>query len=135
MFSAAHQAEAFLLTVYAGLAAGVTYDLLRLLRLSLRAGKLVTALLDVVFWVIAALLTGLAAALSGVKGLRFYLLLGAASGLLLWAGGVRRVMLSISAAICKRIDRAQAGKRKPRGEEASKRGEDATDAIRRSDAR
>jgi len=92
MFGAEGQAQAFLATVYAGLAAGVAYDLLRLLRLSLRAGHVMTALLDIVFWVIAATLVAVAAALSGAPGLRYYLVLGAASGVLLWAAGLRRIM-------------------------------------------
>ena len=93
MFQRAAQAEVFLATVYAGLAAGVAYDMLRLMRRFLRAGKLITAILDIVFWVIAAGMVAVAAALSGEEGLRFYLILGMLCGMLLWAGGFRRLIL------------------------------------------
>ncbi len=92
MFPVSGQAQAFLATLYAGLLAGVAYDLLRLLRLTLRAGKIVTALMDIVFWVLTAALVAAAAGLAGAEGLRYYLVLGAASGMVLWAAGLRRVM-------------------------------------------
>ncbi len=116
MFQAEGQAQAFLATVYAGLAAGVAYDLLRLLRLSLKAGPLLTALLDVVFWVLTAALVACAAALSGAHGLRFYLLLGAGSGALLWAAGLRRVMRGAGQLAVKAFVPRKAGKKKGDGE-------------------
>jgi len=115
--------------VYAGLAAGVAYDLLRLLRLSTRAGQVLTNLLDFVFWILTAMLVALAAALSGAQGLRFYLVLGTACGMLLWAAGLRRIMLGTarfaSNAVQKalrippkegRENRKQAGKKAEKGE-------------------
>ncbi|MCL1963744.1 MAG: spore cortex biosynthesis protein YabQ [Firmicutes bacterium] len=129
MFAAQGQAQAFLATVYAGLAAGVAYDLLRLLRLSTRAGQVLTNLLDFVFWILTAMLVALAAALSGAQGLRFYLVLGTACGMLLWAAGLRRIMLGTarfaSNAVQKalrippkegRENRKQAGKKAEKGE-------------------
>ncbi len=56
--------------VYAGLAMGVCYDLLRLLRLLLRAGPVLTALFDLLFWLLAAALAACAAALCGAQSLR-----------------------------------------------------------------
>ena len=61
----ANQAQVFLAMVYAGLAMGVCYDLLRLLRLLLRAGPVLTALFDLLFWLLAAALAACAAALCG----------------------------------------------------------------------
>ncbi len=116
MFSSAGQAQAFLATVYAGLAAGVAYDLLRLLRLSLKAGRVVTALLDLVFWVITAALVAVATALSGAKGLRLYLLLGAACGMLLWAAGLRQIMRGAGRLVLRALPKPQAGKRVRGGE-------------------
>ncbi len=92
MFDSAGQAQTFLATVYAGLAAGVAYDLLRLLRALLKAGPVATALIDLVFWTVAAALVAVAAAFAGAPGLRFYLVLGACCGGLLWAAGLRRIM-------------------------------------------
>jgi|GEM_PF-964666 len=103
MFAAQGQAQVFLATVYAGLAAGVAYDLLRLLRVSTRAGQLVTAALDIVFWILAAALVALAAALSGAPGLRLYLVMGAACGMLLWAAGLRRIMLGVGRAASRAV--------------------------------
>jgi len=99
VFSYVEQAQAFLAAVYAGLIAGVAYDLLRLFRLLARAGKAVTALVDIVFWLLAAAMLAVAAALSGVHGLRFYLILGLCSGLLLWAAGLRRAAKAASGII------------------------------------
>lgn len=112
MFSKAAQAEVFLATVYAGLAAGVAYDMLRLLRLFLHAGKLVTAIFDIVFWVIAAGMVAVAAALSGEEGLRFYLMLGTLCGMLVWAGGFRRLVLLLEKAVFSLSVRKKEGKKR-----------------------
>lgn len=116
MFETAGQAQAFLATVYAGLAAGVAYDLLRLLRRSLRAGALITALFDFLFWVAAAALVVLAAVMAGAEGLRFYLLLGAGAGMLLWAAGFRQVIRGVERFVGRIFDRRKAGKAADGGE-------------------
>jgi spore cortex biosynthesis protein YabQ len=116
MFGAQGQAQTFLATVYAGLAAGVAYDLLRLLRLSLRAGRWLTALLDLVFWLVAAALVAVAAALSGAEGMRMYPVMGAASGMLLWSAGLRQIIRGIERMTQRMIVKIQAGKRKKDGE-------------------
>lgn len=105
MFASQGQAQAFLATVYAGLAAGVAYDLLRLFRLCARAGPMLTGILDFVFWGVAAALVSLAAALAGAPGLRFYLVLGTGCGMLLWAAGLRRMMAGAAAAAQKMLKR------------------------------
>ena len=100
----ANQAQVFLAMVYAGLAMGVCYDLLRLLRLLLRAGPVLTALFDLLFWLLAAALAACAAALCGA---------------VLWAAGLRRMMRA-SARLAARIlpcsARKEAGKAEPRAE-------------------
>ena len=116
MFSYAQQAQAFLASVYAGLIAGVAYDLLRLFRLLLKAGRVITALIDIVFWVLAAAVLALAAALSGVEGLRFYLLLGLLSGLLLWSAGLRRVVHGLCGFFLNTFGRKHEGNGKGHGE-------------------
>lgn len=123
MFASQGQAQAFLATVYAGLAAGVAYDLLRLLRLMVKAGTLLTAVLDIVFWLLSAALVASAAALAGAPGLRLYLVMGAACGMLLWAAGLRRIMLWAGGAakraqdkVCGRKKGRKAGNGKERGE-------------------
>jgi spore cortex biosynthesis protein YabQ len=116
MFVRAAQAEVFLATVYAGLAAGVAYDLLRLMRLFLRTGKLVTALFDIVFWVLAAGMVAIAAALSGEEGLRFYLILGTLCGMLIWALGFRRLVLLLERTILNLSVKKKGGKTQQNGE-------------------
>ena len=115
----ANQAQVFLAMVYAGLAMGVCYALLRLLRLLLRAGPVLTALFDLLFWLLAAALAACAAALCGAQSLRLYWLLGALCGAVLWAAGLRRMMRA-SARLAARIlpcsARKEAGKAEPRAE-------------------
>lgn len=124
MFSKAAQAEVFLATIYAGLAAGAAYDMLRLLRVFLHAGRLLTALFDVVFWMLTAGMVALAVALSGEEGLRFYLLIGTVCGMLLWAGGLRRIMLWLEVLFLRLIARFQEGKKERGVELPEKRGDD-----------
>ena len=115
MFSKAVQSEVFLATIYAGLAAGALYDILRLLRLFLHSGKITTALLDGIFWVAAAFIVSAAVALSGENGLRFYVLLGIGSGMLLWAGGLRRLLRLVESFLLRiviNVQEKKAGKKR-----------------------
>jgi len=116
MFSYVEQAQAFLAAVYAGLMAGVAYDLLRLFRLLARAGKALTALADIVFWLVSAAMLAVAAALSGVHGLRFYLILGLCSGLVLWSAGLSRVARGASRTIFHFLIPKQEGNANQHGE-------------------
>jgi len=123
MFAAQGQAQAFLATVYAGLAAGAAYDLLRLLRLFAGAGQVLTGILDFVFWAVAAVLVAVAAALAGAQGLRFFLVLGTACGMLLWAVGLRRVMLGAGRCVinaARRVSRLSSKDGPGNGAEAGK---------------
>lgn len=120
MFSTAMQAQGFLAAVYAGLLSGVAYDLLRLLRLSLRAGWFITALLDILFWMLTAGLLGAAAAFSGVPGLRFFLILGLCCGMLIWAVGLRRVIFQIVHWVLGIVRKKEAGNALPDGEMTNK---------------
>lgn len=99
MASGGMQARAFVWAVAAGVAAALTYGALRLARRALHAGKTLTALLDLLFWLAAAGLTATAGALSGVEGLRLYMLLGVLCGFLLWEAGVRRALAALSGAL------------------------------------
>lgn len=79
-------------TVYSGLFIGLVYDALRLLRRLLRAGKVVTALFDLLFWALAALVAGLA--LFQINGgvVRLYSLCGLFGGALLYIFGFSPVV-------------------------------------------
>lgn len=104
MFDNTGQAQVFLASVLAGFAAGVAYDLLRLPRRLFKLGAVVSGVLDLLFWVVAAGLLALAAGLSGAEGLRLYWLLGGLCGALLWAIPFRWILA------------LAAGKRQGRGE-------------------
>lgn len=93
------QARAFLAAAGAGVAAALVYDLLRVARRVLHAGSLLTAGLDLLFWLAAAALTAAAGALCGVEGLRLYMLLGVLCGFLVWEAGVRRVLAALGGAL------------------------------------
>ena len=71
------QARAFGLAVCAGVACALVYGALRCVRRAVHAGAVATGLFDLIFWVIAAAVTSAAGAVSGVEGLRLYMLLGA----------------------------------------------------------
>ena len=86
-FETRDQALIFLALLYAGAVSAVLYDLLGLVRR--RAGKLMTALLDVFFFVSMAVLCAPLLAASGQDGLRMYALLGVVCGALLYSLGLR----------------------------------------------
>lgn len=118
------------MTIYAGLAAGVTYDMLRLLRVFLHAGTLLTAVFDILFWILAAGMVAMAVALSGEEGLRFYLLLGTVCGMLLWAGGLRRIMLWVESFFLRLVHANQEGKMEGSVELQKKKGDDSSHVQR-----
>lgn len=92
MFETTGQANIFLAMVYAGLAVGVCYDLLRLLRRLLKARRLLTGALDLLFWVGASGCAAWMLAVSGEGSLRVYALMGCASGLVLYLLGLSALM-------------------------------------------
>ncbi len=92
MKEAARQGGVFLAMIYAGLAAGILYDILRGIRRLLRAGPVVTGVLDVLFGMLAFVPAAVLVAQLSHEGLRSYMLLGMASGFLLYLAGVSRVV-------------------------------------------
>jgi spore cortex biosynthesis protein YabQ len=95
LFETSGQAGAFLAMVYAGLLMGLGYDLLRALRRALRAGSLCTGLLDLCFWLGAALVAAATLAARGEGGLRLYALGGCACGIALYLAGISRVLWAL----------------------------------------
>lgn len=91
MFDTAGQAWVFLAMVYGGMAMGVVYDILCGLRHMLKAKLMLTGLFDLLFWGIAACLASIALAYAG-GDLRPYTLLGLATGALLYAVGLGRLV-------------------------------------------
>lgn len=95
MFETAGQAHIFLATVYAGLFVGFLYDMLTVLRRTLKCGLSMTGALDLVFWVVAAAVLTAVLVFSGGDGLRAYMLLGFASGALLYGMGVHFILKAV----------------------------------------
>jgi len=78
--SVAGQTVEFFNSALLGVGLGVTYDLFRLLRVYVNAGKVITAVLDVVYWICAiiALITFILTVSAG--NMRWYVLVGAFCG-------------------------------------------------------
>lgn len=74
--------------VYAGLLCGVGYDILRVLRRMLGAGRIATAIVDLLFWLGAALVCTITLIRISHESLRLYALLGYVCGMLLYLAGV-----------------------------------------------
>lgn len=85
MPSTVNQAYVFLATVYAGFVIGFVYDLFRMIRQITRPGKLVTGLLDLVFWLLMALLSFLVVFKVNYGVIRLYTIAGLAIGWGLYA--------------------------------------------------
>ncbi len=88
-FETSGQALTFLMLVYAGAAAGVLYDVLGIARHF--AGRALTMLIDVVFYVLVAVLCAFALMRGGENAVRWYAILGLLCGLSVYALGIRRV--------------------------------------------
>lgn len=114
MFEATRQGGVFLTMVYAGLLCGVCYDILRALRRITGAGRIVTGMLDLVFWLGAAALCAYTLLHISREPLRLYALLGCAGGMLLYLFGVSELLYVFMRipyrALCK-LGRAIAKKR------------------------
>ncbi|MDR1570531.1 MAG: spore cortex biosynthesis protein YabQ [Oscillospiraceae bacterium] len=95
MFETAGQAHIFLATVYGGLIVGFLYDVFTLIRRAFRLSLSMTGALDFLFWLIAAGVLVIVLAISGGDGLRAYMLMGFASGTLLYAAGVHFILKNV----------------------------------------
>ena len=93
-FETAGQSFAFLLLLYAGMAAGVLYDVFAVLRhrLPMFAG----GVLDVVWCLLATALCGLGLALGGEGRVRLFALLGLCCGGGIYCLGVRRAINALA---------------------------------------
>ena len=105
-YETASQPRELLLLLYAGAGVGVLYDLLSPAR---RWGpKGMSWAADFIWCLLSAALCFLALVMGGQGGVRFYTLLGAAGGALIYAMGVRRVIMDLF----KRIKARLSGKHK-----------------------
>ena len=81
MDTLAGQVYGFTATIAAGLSLGLLFDLYRLWRRATSPKKAVTALSDILFWVIATPLTYIYLLMGNWGELRFYVVLGLLLGL------------------------------------------------------
>ena len=89
------QVYGFAATIAAGLSLGLFFDLYRLWRRATRPQKVVTAISDMLFWVIATPLTYFYLLVGNWAELRFYVFLGLLLGLLLYFGAFSVVVLNL----------------------------------------
>lgn len=92
LFHTVGQSQVFLSMLYAGLAIGAWYDVLRFVRRVLEAGPWLTAALDLVFAVGAAATLVVAMVLSSYGEMRVYCLLGALSGAVIYSFTLSRLL-------------------------------------------
>ncbi|NMB45783.1 MAG: spore cortex biosynthesis protein YabQ [Firmicutes bacterium] len=84
MDTLAGQVYGFAVTITAGLSLGLLFDLYRLWRRATRPQRMVTALSDILFWMIATPLTYVYLLMGNWGELRFYVFLGLLLGLFLY---------------------------------------------------
>jgi spore cortex biosynthesis protein YabQ len=100
-FETQSQAWVFLGMVYLGVALGLVYDVLGLVR---KIGKKAPVFLaDLLFFLLAGAALTLALVMTGQNSLRLYALLGLLCGGILYLLGLRRLLLGIAAFYTKRI--------------------------------
>lgn len=99
MFEATRQGGVFLTMVYAGLLCGVLYDILRIARRVLCAGRMLSAVLDILFWIGAAGICAVALFHTIREPVRMYAMLGAACGMMLYLMGVSELLYGIIRAL------------------------------------
>jgi len=107
MFETVGQAGVFLAMVYAGLIVGLVYDGARLSRRVLAANATVTALLDLLFWLVAGGVVSVALAFRGEDSVRLYALGGCASGVVLYLLGISRVLRAMGQAAARAYRRVE----------------------------
>ncbi|HPT78392.1 MAG TPA: spore cortex biosynthesis protein YabQ [Candidatus Atribacteria bacterium] len=103
MPSTVNQAYVFLATVYAGFVMGFIYDLFRMIRHITKPGKFITAVLDLLFWVIMGLLAFAVIFYVNYGEVRIYTIIGLAMGWALYALTLSPVIFRVMLFIYKGI--------------------------------
>ncbi len=95
LFATIGQAWVFLATVYGGLALGLLYDIARIVRIALGAGRMATMVVDALFWAVAGAVMFAAIWYAGAGDLRAYMLLGFACGWALFELALGRAVMAV----------------------------------------
>ena len=97
LHSTTNQAYVFLSTLYAGLIIGFLYDCCRMVRKMIRAGVIITGILDLLFWAVIGILSFLVLFYVDNGSVRLYTVVGLLIGWLLYR-------LTLSPFIMKALD-------------------------------
>ncbi len=100
-FETKSQAWVFISMIYLGMALGIVYDGLSLIRKGKKAIWTIGA--DLLFFLLAGSALTLALVITGQGGLRFYALLGLVCGGIVYLLGIRRLVAGIAALCVKYI--------------------------------
>lgn len=103
LFYTVGQSSVFLFMLLCGLILGAWYDITRRLRHVLRAGRLLTAFLDLLFALGALVILAFSLAFANRLEIRLYALLGAACGMALYGFSILPILDRISEFIQKMI--------------------------------
>ena len=95
MFETTRQGGVFLTMVYAGLLCGVAYDILRLVRRMTHAGRMASAAVDLLFWLLAGGVSAYTLFRISNEPVRLYALLGALCGMLLYLAGMSEAIYGV----------------------------------------
>ncbi len=80
LMSTVNQAYVFLSTVYAGIIIGFIYDLNRAVRRSFKPGRWIIGILDLIFWLVVAVVAFIVLYYANSGEIRFYNFIGLTAG-------------------------------------------------------
>ena len=96
LMATVNQGYVFLCTVGAGVAMGVLYDGVRILRRTLHLGRVLTFLLDLVYWAVVLVVALFAVLYANEGEVRPFTILGFALGCALYLIGFSPIVLGLS---------------------------------------
>ena len=99
ILSMSGQAVIFLATVASGFCIGFAFDCLRALRRAIPHPDFLTQIEDIIFWIAAALIMFYVMLNLNYGEIRFYSIMGAALGMILYFASLSRLVMALSMAI------------------------------------
>lgn len=85
----------FFVMILAGMAGGLLFDLSRAIRWEFHAGRILTGLIDLIFWVLATLVVAAALVIGNWGVIRLYVPVGLAFGLALYTYLAGRIAMTV----------------------------------------
>jgi len=105
-----NQSYIFMATVYGGIITGILYDVYRMLRRALKAGRIVTALFDVLFTVCALAIVALVLYAVNSGEIRVYTFFGFALGFFIYIIGISYFLKYLFSKLSRRAGKQQQAK-------------------------